>query len=184
MVEANFSIETPRLILRDFRFSDVAALMEITAEPGFFFVGIKPGEHGAIEFINKALNPELMHSADGKRASFRLAVTLKDTGKLIGYIGGWIFNPDPQLRKYGFEIGYFISTPERNKGYASEATQGLIDVLYRDHGVKHFCATTELANPASARILEKNGFVLEIGFDTEFLEHYYGAPRQLFKRAL
>lgn len=58
------------------------------------------------------------------------------------------------------EISYGVNATHRGRGVATEAV-GLLLALLRDHhGAATIIARTSLANPASARVLEKNGFVV------------------------
>ena len=176
------SFETERLLIREWERSDIPALLKISGDPNFgtTFAGLQPGEQSAIDFVNKAIEYRNKLTADGTRGSFRLAVFLKDTNELIGYVGAWMFNPDPQLHKYGFECGTFIAAPYRQSGYAWEAAEGLMKLMREEHGINRFCATVDPENEASIHLLEKSGFILEHRFDDEFLEHHYGRPRLLF----
>lgn len=56
------------------------------------------------------------------------------------------------------EIGYGTHTPYRGQGYMTEAVGGMVGWAFAQQGVKHMLAETEKTNPASIKILEKNGF--------------------------
>lgn len=56
------------------------------------------------------------------------------------------------------EIGYGIAASRRGLGHARRAVAALIEAAARDH-VSILTAETSVSNPASARVLEQNGFV-------------------------
>lgn len=60
------------------------------------------------------------------------------------------------------EIGYGIAASRRTLGYATKAVGTIIKIARRDPGLRALVAETAVGNPASARVLEKNGFV-EVG---------------------
>jgi RimJ/RimL family protein N-acetyltransferase len=58
----------------------------------------------------------------------------------------------------GAEIGYWIGVPFWGCGYATEASQGLIDHAFCNLGYEVLTASARVSNPASRRVLEKCGF--------------------------
>ena len=75
-------------------------------------------------------------------------------GQVVGSIGLFWPPNDGVL-----EIGYGIVPSRRGRGYASEATRALTTFAFTAPGVHTVIATVELSNPASARVLEKCGFL-------------------------
>ena len=60
------------------------------------------------------------------------------------------------------EIGFQIwDKRERNKGYATEATQLCIDYLFSTKNISRVQATTHIQNIPAQRVLEKSGFSKE-----------------------
>jgi RimJ/RimL family protein N-acetyltransferase len=58
------------------------------------------------------------------------------------------------------EIGYGTYDEFRNKGFMTELVKGIVMWAKAQSGVKVIAASTDKTNPASARVLEKNGFIL------------------------
>ncbi|MET9800537.1 GNAT family N-acetyltransferase [Streptomyces sp. NPDC006368] len=77
----------------------------------------------------------------------------RDSGLVVGSIGLFWPPTDGQL-----EIGYGVVAGRRGRGYAAEATRALTRFALTAPGVHTVCATVELSNPASVRVLEKAGF--------------------------
>jgi ribosomal-protein-alanine N-acetyltransferase len=59
------------------------------------------------------------------------------------------------------EIGYWISIPHRDKGYASEAVRAIIRHGLSELKLKRIQAVHSIENPASGRVLEKAGMKYE-----------------------
>ncbi|KRA42585.1 GNAT family N-acetyltransferase [Devosia sp. Root635] len=57
------------------------------------------------------------------------------------------------------EIGYGIAPERRGRGCATRAVGKLLDLLQADARIGIVAAETAVDNPASQRILEKNGFM-------------------------
>lgn len=56
-------------------------------------------------------------------------------------------------------IGYGTEDPYQNKGYMTEAVQGLIKWIFTNPKALSIVADTDKTNIASHRVLEKNGFI-------------------------
>ena len=63
-------------------------------------------------------------------------------------------------------IGYSVLPQFQRTGYATELVGGLVRWAFAQPGVSRIAAETEWANPASARVLEKSGFIVS-GVATE-----------------
>lgn len=58
------------------------------------------------------------------------------------------------------EIGYGTYDEFRNRGYMSELVMGIIIWAKSQPGITSIIASTSKSNPASAKVLEKNGFMI------------------------
>lgn len=149
------TVETPRLLLRDFRIEDWKAVHGYAADPRA--VELMPwGPNSAdqtIEFVRKAIED----AARPNRKIFELAVLLKEEERLIGGVG---------LRVSGTEnrdagLGYIIHPGSWKRGYASEAAAAMVEFGFRRCGLHRVWAECDPANAASARVLEKIGMIRE-----------------------
>lgn len=59
------------------------------------------------------------------------------------------------------EIGYWLGEPHWGKGIATRAVQALTDYAFQSFDLARIQATVYEWNPASARVLEKAGYVCE-----------------------
>ena len=81
------------------------------------------------------------------------AVTLRETGTVIGTIG-FIWYSDENRSA---ELGYSFSREYWNHGYATQALTAVIDALFRSLPINRLEAQHDVRNPASGRVMEKSG---------------------------
>jgi RimJ/RimL family protein N-acetyltransferase len=86
----------------------------------------------------------------------QFAITLEDAA--IGSIG---LIPGTDIYRRSAEFGYWLGEPYWGRGYASEAIRGVSDWALEHLGLARLYAMVFTWNPASARALEKGGFVRE-----------------------
>lgn len=102
-------------------------------------------------------------------------------GEAVGSIG---LHPQSDIMCKNMELGYFLGEPFWGKGVITEAIRQIVD-----YGFKHFDVTRIYArpfgnNPASQKVLEKAGFVLEARIEKsiykngEFLDELIYAIRK------
>ena len=142
-------LETARLILRRPTPEDVPALVALlgdfsvtknlsrvphpyTAEAGYAFVTLA-GQNWTL------------------RKDFPVVVIRRADNVLIG--GGGVHPMDE------FEMGYWLGRPYWAQGYATEAGRALVRFAFEELGAERLNAGWFFDNPASARVLEKLGFV-------------------------
>lgn len=95
----------------------------------------------------------------------------KSTNQVIGD-GGYKGNPN----SYGeIEIGYEIIESKRNKGYATEAIDTLIDWAFTQDKVKYILAKCNPENIPSQNLLQKLGFGFA-GIEDDM--HVYGIQKE------
>jgi ribosomal-protein-alanine N-acetyltransferase len=148
------TLETNRLILRPLALEDA---QEIQALAGDFTIAdttlniVHPYPDGLAEkWISE-------HPAKfQQREAVTFAVTLKDHGQLIG-VASLGFN----LRFRRGELGYWISKPYWNQGFATEASRAVIEFGFGSLGLHKIEATHLSRNPASGKVLQKMGFEQE-----------------------
>lgn len=92
------------------------------------------------------------------------------TDKLIGFAGFWHFREPPELELlFGVKAGYW------NKGIATEASRCVIEYAFETLNMSKIVASTDAANTASIKVLEKLAMTFtkrEVvdGLDTVFYE--------------
>lgn len=91
---------------------------------------------------------------DGTSATF--AIVAKESGKLVGAISLMIKREHQRA-----ELGYWIAVDSWNTGYATEASQRLIDFAFENLRLHRVEARHMLRNPASGRVMVKLGMQKE-----------------------
>ena len=81
---------------------------------------------------------------------------LKETGELFGS-GGLIWEEDWQL----FQVGYNIMKAHWNKGYTTEAMKAILSFASANLGIKKVAGGHAKENLASAKEIEKLGFIYD-----------------------
>lgn len=56
------------------------------------------------------------------------------------------------------EVGYAVSAPYRNRGYATDTAKAMLAWAQREHGVRHFVSGIAPDNGPSLRVIDKLGF--------------------------
>jgi RimJ/RimL family protein N-acetyltransferase len=86
-------------------------------------------------------------------ASCRASWAIVSDGEVVGLCG---YRRPP--RAGSVEIGYGIAESRRKLGHATHAVQAMIELAQADPQMRSLTAETSVHNPASERVLEKNGF--------------------------
>jgi len=145
---------TPRLVLRAFALADVLPLVALA---------------GNYEVARNTLNiPHPYREEDARRwvqithenyvqqTGYAFAMELRATGDFIGGIGLTL------ARRFDrAEAGYWVGQPYWGQGLASEALAALLRFGFEELGLNKIYATHLAENPASGRVMLKNGMVKE-----------------------
>ena len=168
MVTLNFSpfpnLETERLLLRRVDSNDINEIFTLRSNPETMKYIPRPllkTDEDALEHI--AMIDSKIESNEG----INWAITLKDNPKLIGIIGHYRIKPE----HYRAELGYMLLPEYHGKGIVSEAVREVVKYGFQVMNLHSLEAVIDPENHASAKVLEKNGFVKEAHFkEYEFFE--------------
>jgi len=81
------------------------------------------------------------------------AITKADNGAFLGCCG-----IEPHEDGRTVELGYWLGEPYWNEGYATEAAQTLIDMVFRTRDIEQIDARCRVMNIPSRRVIQKCGF--------------------------
>ena len=153
------TLETPRLILREFTPADLPRFAELSANPGLMQFSSK----GPMSFEDAAalLERILAPARLGKPTQF--AVIPRETGELIGYCGFFHQTVDDVEE---LEIAYRLHPDFWGTGIATEAARAVRDHAFGTLGVERVISIIHPDNVRSQRVAEKNGLTKEK--ETEF----------------
>lgn len=151
----DLTIDTERLVLREFRRDDWESVHEYAVDPEVYH-HMPWGPNSEDEtraFIERAIASRHRNP----RLHFELAVTVREHGRLIG--GAGIRVADEGFR--AADMGYCLRRDAWAEGFATEAAAGLIGFGFKRLGLHRIWATCDARNTRSARVLEKVGMKLE-----------------------
>ena len=151
------SLDTPRLVLRDFvdeDRDDVHALrsdLEVAR-----FMDHEPED---TEQSRAWLTAVISHSRERPRVAYNLAVVHRAEGRVIGWIGIGPSSRYPGEGEFGF--GYMLRRGYWGQGYATEAVSAIVDFAFGALAARRVSAWCYAENRASARVLAKAGLRFE-----------------------
>ncbi|MGN1413661.1 MAG: GNAT family N-acetyltransferase [Anaerovoracaceae bacterium] len=154
-------IETDRLLLRPFAETDAADIFEYLHAPEvncFACMRLETMEDARKDAAEKAKDPDLY-----------LAITLKETGKVIGEIFAHPEGTDPESEgKDTWSPCWMLNPAYQGKGYMYEAASAYYDYLFSSMGVRRIYLYTEDYNLSCQKLSEKLGMRKE-GLFREFV---------------
>lgn len=150
-----FHIETERLILREFRESDVDGIYELDSNPNVHrYLGNKPITSRAE--AQKTVEGVLKQYEE--RGIGRWIVVDKETGEFMGWSGLRLnteYNMNGFTRYY--DVGYRLIERFWGKGYATESGKAAVKYGFETMQLPEIYATTEIGNQGSHNALLKIG---------------------------
>ena len=149
----DYMFETEHLRIRSFQAEDAQQLFSIHLEeevkawiPNESYANMEDARN-AIAFYTRCVC--------AKRLPYVLAVTLKETGELIGDTG--VNQVTGSLKEV--EIGYVICQKHSHKGYATELLSAMTDFVVSNFHIHVLYGRVMRGNLPSRRVLEKNGYI-------------------------
>lgn len=142
-------LETERLILRKFKLEDAEEVFKNWGSDDEVSKYVRWSTHKTIEDTKEYLESVMDKYRNNE---FEWALSLKDTGELIGAMVAFISEDDR------YEIGYNIARKHWRKGYTTEALRTVMDYLINEVGIKKFICSHAKLNPASGAVMQKVGF--------------------------
>jgi RimJ/RimL family protein N-acetyltransferase len=111
------------------------------------------GEYWPDEQRSKSDWVKMFDNLQSSPRDFKVFIIQKKDGTKIGDIHHGLNQPHNLM-----EIHYWLVQKERNKGYATEAVQLMVDYLFLSKEFVRIQAITDVRNKPSQRVLEKVGF--------------------------
>lgn len=149
-------IETKRLYLRKFTLNDAEAVLELLGDSQVNTYlpmhTLKSLEEARTYLEEYWLSPE-------KPSSFRYAVCLKETGRLIGFVR--IASAESH------DLGYAFRKDCWGRGYASEAAAAVADTAQK-MGIPFLTATHDVNNPGSGGVMRKIGMRYQYSYEEQW----------------
>ncbi|WP_217709695.1 GNAT family N-acetyltransferase [Amycolatopsis sp. Hca4] len=144
-------VVTGRLVVRRFEAGDVRAFEAYRSDPE-----VARYQSWDVPVPDAAdLVAEFAAAQEGAPGWFQYAVALRDGGGLIGDVGVCVHDNRMQA-----ELGFTLARVHQGRGYATEAVRAVLARVLRS-GIRRVSAECDARNTASARLLERLGFVRE-----------------------
>lgn len=144
-------LETPRLILREFREGDLGDIHAYGADPEVtrFMIWGPNTPDDSRQFLGRVLEAQ----QSWPRASVSMAVELRAARRIIGATHLAVID---EANRTG-EIGYTFGREHWGRGYAAEAAEAMLRQAFERLRLHRVIATCNVRNTRSWRLMEKLG---------------------------
>jgi RimJ/RimL family protein N-acetyltransferase len=161
-------LETARLWMREIEPGDASGLFELDSNPEVHrYLGNQPVQ--SMEEIDRVIN--LIRQQYAEHGIARWAVIEKESNQFIGWAGlKWITEPI-RGRTHYYDLGYRLIPTHWGKGYATEASQALLQYAFDVLNVETVSAMTDIDNLGSNRVLQKIGMTCTGQFLLDGIPH-------------
>lgn len=153
---------TSRLVLRRLTLSDAPTLFRIRSHPAIthFQIWEPPDVDEVVAFIEQQMALDL----EVPETWFQLAITIKESGFLVGDCGLHFFERDP----HQVEIGFNLAPDHQGNGYAFEALTAVLDFLFNGLDKHRVFASTDPRNKPAIKLLRSIGMRQEAHFKESY----------------
>ena len=148
-------ITTERLVLREFGENDWRAVLDYQRDP--LYLRYYPWEDRSEADARAFVEMLRAWQSEQPRRRFQLAIVRRGESGLIGNCG---IRRKPD-NDWEAAIGYELSPQCWGLGYATEAARAMVDFGFSELGLRRIASWCIADNVASARVLERLGFVQE-----------------------
>lgn len=163
-------LPTNRLMLRPFLLSDAPRVQLLAGDRRVSAMTVNIPYPYADGLAEPWINSHAASYQSGEAIIY--AITLAHNDELIGTVSL------TQRTSADANLGYWIGVPYWGQGYCTEAAAALIEFGFKQCGIALIYARHLQSNPASGRVMLKNGFhhirtlSLDIQGETQLFEHY------------
>lgn len=148
-------LETPRLILREFKRDDWPFVHEYACDPevSYFMTWGPNSKEETAGYVERVIK----YAGEVPRRMYEVAVINKEEKKLIGACALRVMNPE----HLAAEIAYCFNKDYWRRGYASEASRGLIRFGFDTLGMHRIYGLCDVENIGSAGVMTGIGMKQE-----------------------
>ena len=175
-----FKIDCGDIYLQEFTVKDAESIYQIANQPEIakFLPDWKSTEEQRVDWIadyeipaNKVFLDAVKTTNNIDNHTLKLGIFKKATNELIGWCCTGMKEELPSPNR---EIMYAISNEYQNHGYATKATKGLIDYLFKETNLNVLNAIALINNVASNKVIEKCGFIYKSQqrIENQIYNHY------------
>ncbi|MCR5093002.1 MAG: GNAT family N-acetyltransferase [Lachnospiraceae bacterium] len=152
------SLETERLILRDYQEDDFDAYFRLKSDDTtmYYLQDIKSNSY---DEAGKEFEEVLEDQKKPDRRFYFLHMELKETHEQVGSIGYTVIGDTPVGKIE--HLGYFTFQKYWGNGYVSEALEKVLEYAFTENNVYRVTTGCLAENKASERVMQKNGLIKE-----------------------
>lgn len=167
------TINTERLTLRKFDFSDAEDMLELWASKSKIQHMYSEPTYNTIDEVNGLLEKYIQNYDNSDY--YRWAIVDNDSNRCIGQIAFYLVN----LNNHFAEIEYCIATDYQNRGLMTEAVKAVIKFGFEEIRLHKIQISTKEINAPSKRVIEKSGFNYEgtlrdyFYYDGKYIDRLY-----------
>ncbi|HEX8326979.1 MAG TPA: GNAT family N-acetyltransferase [Hymenobacter sp.] len=147
-------LTTERLQLRQLTLADAPAMFVMRADPQVMQY-IPSLLFSTLEDANKHI--DMVNGLVSENKALNWGITLRDSPEVLGTIGYYRVQPE----NFRAEIGYLLHPVHQGKGLMQEAITKVLKFGFQKLGLHSVEGVVDPRNTASARVLERAGFVQE-----------------------
>ena len=146
------TLETERLILRKITLDDAVAMYQWMSDPEVCKYE-RWNSHPSVEYTQGSIRE--YYGAYDSDSKYHWGIQLSD--ELIGSVSiVGMNNADKKAT-----LGYCLAQKHWSKGYVTEAVSKVVEFMFKEVELNRIEASCSVNNPASGKVLQKVGFVLE-----------------------
>ncbi len=152
------TLETDRLILRDYKESDLDAYFRLKSDDTTMYY-LQDIRSNSYEDAREEFEDVLEDQKKLDRKYYFLHMELKKTHEQVGSIGYTVIDDTPVGKIV--HLGYFTFQQYWGNGYVSEALEKLLEYAFTENNVYRVTTGCLAENKASERVMQKNGLIKE-----------------------
>ncbi|PGO23481.1 GNAT family N-acetyltransferase [Bacillus cereus] len=186
-----FRIDCGDIYLQEFTTKDAESIYKIANQPEIekFLPDWKSTKEQRLNWVvnyeipeNKAFLHAVTTTTNIDDHILRLGIFKKSTNEFIGWCCTGMKDELPSPNR---EIMYAISSEYQNNGYATKATKGLIDYLFKNTNVDILNAIALINNEPSNKVIEKCGFTYldQQTIENQIYNHYVLSKSEWIKNS-
>ncbi|EMI9089768.1 MULTISPECIES: GNAT family N-acetyltransferase [unclassified Bacillus (in: firmicutes)] len=175
-----FRIDYEDIYLQEFTVKDAESIYKIANQPEIekFLPDWKSTKEQRVNWVtndeipaNKAFIDAVTTTTNIDDHILKLGIFKKSTNEFVGWCCTGMKDELPAPNR---EIMYAISNEHQNHGYATKATKGLIDYLFKETNLNVLNAIALINNVPSNKVIKKCGFTYlsEQKIENQLYNHY------------
>ncbi|EOQ30645.1 TPA: GNAT family N-acetyltransferase [Bacillus cereus] len=175
-----FRIDYEDIYLQEFTVKDAESIYKIANQPEIekFLPDWKSTKEQRVNWVanyeipaNKAFLDAVTTTTNIDDHILKLGIFKKSTNEFVGWCCTGMKDELPAPNR---EIMYAISNEHQNHGYATKATKGLIDYLFKETNLNVLNAIALINNVPSNKVIKKCGFTYlsEQKIENQLYNHY------------